>query len=859
MATTDSPAHADSSAIRLTGYPSSDSEQESEPQPTPQPTPQPKKRSREGGQRQDNKQYKSAEFVDSESDSSNSPTKLRSTHTSASNETITPTSPDKMRIDNYSWGASASQPSRTSSKRPLPSPTRPAEAKRVRRGPFGGESDSESDSNDDDSVGEAGSPRVTAGEVRSGSPFSTPARPAAAVPTGKKFNLDLFRQKVALKQKRQAGNTGQSQPQVDAKDARLTPAGTASARTTPARTTPARTTPVGTRPVETSKTPSSEYSDIRQRGSSSVSASTSASTLSTGTPHAPVWDPQQMSAPKVFSRKVPAEETSTQTPSAKTPPVQEQSAPKAPVRRTPAHRTSALRPSAQAPLVPLKKPMKKPHEPSKIHSELIRKPEEPAKTETSTTAKLAESPKTAAPVEPLKIDEPVEPPKRSSAVVQPPRTSQVPHSQVSTPALVARKSEIEPLRRSSTVAQPPSTSQAPPSQVLTPALTAKESEAIAVQSEQDTVQPDQDIEQPDQNMEQPELSFKQREQNIVVQRPTPQVPDIPEAGTVQPEQDIAQPEQDVAQHLHDVAVAKPQQIIVQPEDAITLPTPLLTPTASPFFEYTLHTSFSTPSHSTTFEHPTHPLTSAHATASSEAHFSHQTQLLSALGMQSTSSRTGTDQHGLTRHEAVFKNPYDPSRSTTLTFSVSRATVGPLANASADTTSFSPVISCEIYALRLWTLLDIAPESDDEPDKEDVAAESKVRVYCPLPPVCTELHTTLDAANRAAKRVQFYLSHAQETEKERDIEKQWRAKNLAVLNQKVEDLRKEVEGDGGGEGGEGGRLRLEGGGREGTGKGEAVVEEGGRRRGCWFSRFAGTELEEYELRVEPVGVSGPRNL
>lgn len=227
-------------------------------------------------------------------------------------------------------------------------------------------------------------------------------------------------------------------------------------------------------------------------------------------------------------------------------------------------------------------------------------------------------------------------------------------------------------------------------------------------------------------------------------------------------------------------------------------------------------------------------------------------------MQSTSNRTATDQHGLTRHEAVFKNPYDPSRSTTLTFSVSRAAVGPLANASPETTSFSPVISCEIYALRLWTLLDIAPDSDSEPDTESVAAESKVRVYCPLPPVCTELHTTLDAANRAAKRVQFYLSHAQETEKERDFDKQWRARNLAVLNQKVEDLRKEVEEDGGGEGGEGGRLRLEGG-DEVTRKDGAVVEEGGRRRGYWFSRFAGTELEEYELRVEPVGVSGPRNL
>lgn len=618
--------------------------------------------------------------------------------------------------------------------------------------------------------------------------------------------------------------------------------------------------------------PSLEYSDISQRGSSSVSASTFASTPSTATPYAPVWNPQQMSTPKVFSRKVPAKEPSAKTPPAKIPPVQEQPAQKAPTRRTPARITSSLRPSAQAPPFPPKKPMKKSHEPTKIHNEPTRRHEQPAKAEVSKTDRSTESPKTAAPVDPPKINKPVKPAKTEAS-----KTDKSPTETPKTAALVEPPridKPVEPLKRSSAVAQLSPNSQTSPLQISTPTLIAKESDAIAVQPEEETVQPGQDVAQPDleieqsdHDIEQPELNIEQREQDVVVQRPILQAPGITEAGTVQPEQDIAQPEQDVAQPLHDVAIAKPQQITLQPEqittqleDVITLPTPLLTPTASPFFEYTLHTSFSTPSHSTSFEHPTHPLTSAHATASSEAHFSHQTQLLSALGMQGTSSRTVTDQHGLTRHEAVFKNPYDPSRTTTLTFSVFRAAVGPLAIASPETTSVSPVISCEIYALRLWTLLDLAPDSDDEPDTESVAADSKVRVYCPLPPVCTELHTTLDAANRAAKRVQVYLSHVQETEKERDFEKQWRARNLAVLNQKVEDLRKEGEEDGEGEGG---RLRLEGSDGAGTsevnGKGKAVAEEGGRRRGYWFSRFSGTEQEEYELRIEAVGVSGPRNL
>ncbi|OSS48421.1 hypothetical protein B5807_07858 [Epicoccum nigrum] len=875
MATIDSPAHADPSAIRLTDYPSSESEQE----PETQPASQVKKRSGEGGKRHVNKHYKSAEFVDSESDISDSPTKHRSTHTSAGNNTTTtPTATNRMRINNYSWGASASQPLRKTDKRPLPSPTRSAAPKRARRGPFGGESDSESNGDDDDSDGEVVSPQVTAGEVRSESPVASSAKPAAAAQTGKKFNMSLFRKKAALKQKVNAGNTGQGQLLVDAKDTRVTPA----------RTTPAETTP-----VETSKIPSLEYSDDRQRGHSSVSASMSASTPSSAITRAPVWDPLQVSAPKVSSRKISGGEPSAQTPPAKTLPVQEHPTQKAPARKMPAHRTSALRPSAQALPFSLKKPMKKSDGPTKIQNEPIRKLEEPVKIEVPKTDRPAETLKTAAPAKLPKISKPVdspktEPPKtdkpsaktsKTALLYEPPKIDQLVEPAKTeawktdnSPTEMPKKAApveppkipkpVEPTKRSSAIVQLPPTSQTPHLQVSTPTLIAEKSEAIAVQPEQDTIQPEQDVAQPNQDIEQPGQTIEQREQDTIAPPITPQATNIPEAVMVQPEQALAQPEQDIAQLQHDVAIAQPEQITAQPEqitaqpeqitaqpdDTITLPTPLPTPTASPFFEYTLHTSFSTPSHSTTFEHPTHPLTSAHATASLAVHFSHQTQLLSALGMQGTSSRTATDKHGLTRHEAVFKNPYDPSRTTTLTFSVSRAAVGPLAHASVDTTtSIPPVISREIYALRLWTLLDTAPDSDDEPDTVSVAAESRVRVHCPLPPVCTELHTTLDAANRAAKRVQFHLSHAKEVKGEKQFEKQWRVKNLAELNRKVEELGREIEEEGGEEGG------------KGTGKGEAVVGEGGRRRGYWFSRFAGTELEEYELRVEAVGVSGPRNL
>lgn len=112
---------------------------------------------------------------------------------------------------------------------------------------------------------------------------------------------------------------------------------------------------------------------------------------------------------------------------------------------------------------------------------------------------------------------------------------------------------------------------------------------------------------------------------------------------------------------------------------------------------------------------------------------------------------------------------------------------------------------------------------------------------------------MDAANRAAKRVQVFLCHSKEPET--PYEKQLRPVALQDLEKKVEVLRTEVEE----------KSNAVNGSPGNQGAGEGLEEEGGRMPGCWWSRFsvkdggADAELEEYELLVCGVGVSGPRNL
>ncbi|KAF2624772.1 hypothetical protein BU25DRAFT_493415 [Macroventuria anomochaeta] len=290
---------------------------------------------------------------------------------------------------------------------------------------------------------------------------------------------------------------------------------------------------------------------------------------------------------------------------------------------------------------------------------------------------------------------------------------------------------------------------------------------------------------------------------------------------------------------------------------IKLPSPTISPTAEPYFEYTIHQtiSFSSSSNFTT-EISAHPLTSLdNANAQTNRLFRDARQQHEILGMQCKSTTTQIDKYGLAACEGTFEGTEDPSKSLTLKLWVERAEVGVHENLTPSAISTSPFISRTVYALRLWKLINAGSseeseseseaedkDEDDDADIEKIGKE-QIRIYHPLPNVCTEVYTSLDAANRAAKRVQIKLSHEKEP---RAMQKQWQTHNLHELNGKIEKLRKELNGEGGDD--ENGSPSL-------------FEYEEGRRKGCWRSMFNGSGLgaDRFELLVLRVALSGPRNL
>ncbi|KAF3039275.1 hypothetical protein E8E11_001294 [Didymella keratinophila] len=283
---------------------------------------------------------------------------------------------------------------------------------------------------------------------------------------------------------------------------------------------------------------------------------------------------------------------------------------------------------------------------------------------------------------------------------------------------------------------------------------------------------------------------------------------------------------------------------------ITLPSPSISPTAEPYFEYTIHQSIgSSSSSTTTTELSAQPFTALDsANAQTDKLFHNTKEQYELLGVRCRSTTTRVLENGLSVHEAAFTSIENPSRSLTLKLWVERAEVSVYANHTPSLTPTTPLIGKTIYALRLWRLVERADSDSDseaEDDNDDEAQEKgekeRFRIYHPLPHICTEVHTSLESANRAAKRVQIELSH-EKTPK--SMQAHLQLQNLRKLNEKLEDLRKETE-EGDDESG-----------------GPSLFEyEEGRRRGCWKSTFRGVGYNgfDFELLVTSVGVSGPRNI
>lgn len=301
---------------------------------------------------------------------------------------------------------------------------------------------------------------------------------------------------------------------------------------------------------------------------------------------------------------------------------------------------------------------------------------------------------------------------------------------------------------------------------------------------------------------------------------------------------------------------------------IALPSPRISPAAEPYFEYTIHRALASSwSGEITTQISAQPLTTLDtAEAQMEMSFQASKEQFQLLGMGPMDTSAQVKDDGLSVQQTTFESHEDPSKVMTLKLWIERAEVSIFTNHTPSSTFSPPSIGKTVYAIRLWKLAKTTEvESDDvgeaeaeddggdgdkdeeDTEDEDTEENESARVHHDLPPICTEIHTTLDAANRAAKRVHIHLSHEKDPSK--PLQKQWQIRNLHELNRKIEDLRKEAEDHDSDE--EDGPPSL-------------PEYEHGRRKGCWRSVFQGTrndgrEADDYEVLVCKVGVSGPRNL
>lgn len=320
-----------------------------------------------------------------------------------------------------------------------------------------------------------------------------------------------------------------------------------------------------------------------------------------------------------------------------------------------------------------------------------------------------------------------------------------------------------------------------------------------------------------------------------------------------------------ATHTSDISSSSLASVGCSGRPDILLPSASISPSAEPYFEYTIHQALTSSwSGEIVTEITARPLTSLDtASVQMERSFQNSRQQFQLLGMEVTDTLGQVDDDGLLVQQSTFKCHEDPSKAVILKLWIERAEVSVHAN-HVPSINFSPsTIGKTVYAVRLWKLLktvnaegpdgdegrDEGEEEGDEDEDEDKSEDGDTkdkpaRVHHFLPSVCTEIYTTLDAANRAAKRVQVYLSHKDSAN---PMQKQWQTKNLQELNRKLENLREEMKNNDG---------------TEEDAPPSQLEYEQGRRKGCWRSLFkviGGGNHDDYEVLVCKVKVSGPRNI
>lgn len=317
-------------------------------------------------------------------------------------------------------------------------------------------------------------------------------------------------------------------------------------------------------------------------------------------------------------------------------------------------------------------------------------------------------------------------------------------------------------------------------------------------------------------------------------------------GTAQKPLQLAQV-LDKALPIHGLTEAKDQDVDIDsishlvPEsndngDAIDLSTlSNVCSEAEPYFEYSVfQKSWSDDvdeENATTTELLLRPSTdlddiNAQATRFSKSTHEMHAQLSSHVMQQETTKR---DEHGCLHFLTVVAPFENTSQKSYNKIWVQRHYVSKFANRTYRDLRRTPVVSSIAYILRLDKLV-AAPDSSNSSDSSD-SSESEdedgdcnpIRIRHAISR--SELYTTLQGANRAARDVQIELSH--EKKPKSDITAKWQEKNLKELNDKVHELHPSPNND----------------------------------MSFWKSKFnaCGMGGDQFELAVEQITLCGPRNL
>ena len=295
----------------------------------------------------------------------------------------------------------------------------------------------------------------------------------------------------------------------------------------------------------------------------------------------------------------------------------------------------------------------------------------------------------------------------------------------------------------------------------------------------------------------------------------PERSELTNASMSEASKEEPRPEVGRAAGAHSTSASDDEMLVV------ALPKPTMTKDAAAYFEYTISQKSWTCEQSEpdieAIDLMVKPFTSIdEANAQAEKLFQVTLKQYSQWILSESSSKR--DEHGCLMLVGTFSPPDYPSKMSYMKISVQRDFVSKLANQAPQTFCGTPFVSSVVYILRLFKLVD-APEASDSED----SAPPPLRVHHSM--VRPEIYTSLEAANRAARNLQIELSHQKTPGK--GTTATWQEQNIKELNAKITAL-------------------------------DAITE--GEER-CWKSSFNGSGKggDRFELGVEQVGLSGPRNL